>query len=132
MAIMNDLADAPAAPPSVGTAAPKAGGSSARYLVIRFLLIIPTIFILVTLVFFLMRVTGDPITAALGGRLTPDQLAERIHAAGYDRPVIVQYFEYLGQIFTGNFGTHDHRQPRRSPRCWSPTAPPPSSWRSTR
>ena len=104
MAIMNDLADAPAAPPSVGTAAPKAGGSFARYLVTRFLLIFPTIFILVTLVFFLMRVTGDPITAALGGRLTPDQLAERIHAAGYDRPVIVQYFEYLGQVFTGNFG----------------------------
>ncbi|MFF5791395.1 ABC transporter permease [Paeniglutamicibacter sp. NPDC012692] len=101
---MNDLADAPAAPPSVGTAATKAGGSFARYLVTRFLLIFPTIFILVTLVFFLMRVTGDPITAALGGRLTPDQLAERIHAAGYDRPVIVQYFEYLGQIFTGNFG----------------------------
>ena len=104
MAIMNDLADAPAAPPSVGTTATKAGGSFARYLVTRFLLIFPTIFILVTLVFFLMRVTGDPITAALGGRLTPDQLAERIHAAGYDRPVIVQYFEYLGQIFTGNFG----------------------------
>ena len=104
MAIMNDLADAPAAPPSVGPAAKKAGGGFARYLVTRFLLIFPTIFILVTLVFFLMRVTGDPITAALGGRLTPDQLAERIHAAGYDRPVIVQYFEYLGQVFTGNFG----------------------------
>ncbi|HEU4466438.1 MAG TPA: ABC transporter permease, partial [Agromyces sp.] len=26
-------------------------------------------------------------------------------AAGYDRPVIVQYLEYLGQIFTGDFGT---------------------------
>ena len=61
-------------------------------------------FILVTLVFVLMRSTGDPITAALGGRLTADQLAERIHDAGYDRPIIVQYLEYLGQIFTGNFG----------------------------
>ena len=57
------------------------------------------------MVFFLMRLTGDPITAALGGRLPADQLAERIHAAGYDRPIIVQYLEYLGQIFTGNFGT---------------------------
>ena len=61
-------------------------------------------FILVTLVFVLMRSTGDPITAALGGRLTADQLQERIHDAGYDRPIIVQYLEYLGQIFTGNFG----------------------------
>lgn len=71
----------------------------------RALLIIPTVFILVTLVFVLMRSTGDPITAALGGRLPADQLQERIAEAGYDRPLIVQYLEYLGQIFTGNFGT---------------------------
>ncbi|WP_427018662.1 ABC transporter permease [Pseudarthrobacter sp. P1] len=82
----------------------KSGGGLGKYLAIRFLLIFPTIFILVTLVFFLMRITGDPITAALGDRLPPEQLAQRIHEAGYDRPVIVQYFEYLGQIATGNFG----------------------------
>ncbi len=81
------------------------GSGLRRYLIIRLLLIVPTIFILTTLVFMLMRVTGDPITAALGGRLTADQLQERIHAAGFDRPIIVQYFEYIGQIFTGNFGT---------------------------
>jgi peptide/nickel transport system permease protein len=72
---------------------------------VRFLLIIPTVFILVTTVFVLMRATGDPITAALGGRLTSDQLAERIHAAGYDRPIVVQYWEYLTGVFTGDFGT---------------------------
>jgi peptide/nickel transport system permease protein len=81
------------------------GGGIGRYIAIRFLLIFPTIFILVSLVFWLMRATGDPITAALGGRLGPEQLAERISAAGYDRPILVQYLEYLGQIFTGNFGT---------------------------
>ena len=81
------------------------GGGLGRYLVIRFLLIIPTVFILVTLVFVLMRTTGDPITAAQGGRLPPDQLAERIHAAGYDRPLIVQYGEYLGGLLRGDFGT---------------------------
>lgn len=82
----------------------KSGGGLGQYILIRFLLIFPTVFILVTMVFFLMRITGDPITAALGGRLPPDQLQERIHAAGYDRPVLVQYFEYLGQLVTGNFG----------------------------
>jgi len=45
------------------------------------------------------------ITAALGGRLTPDQLAERVAAAGYDRPLIIQYVEYLGNIVRGDFGT---------------------------
>jgi len=82
----------------------KSGGGLGKYLLIRFVLIFPTIFILVTLVFFLMRITGDPITAALGDRLPPDQLALRVHEAGYDRPVMVQYLEYLGQIATGNFG----------------------------
>ena len=81
------------------------GGGIGRYILIRFTLIFPTIFILVSMVFWLMRATGDPITAALGGRLGPEQLAERIQAAGYDRPILVQYFEYLGNIFTGNFGT---------------------------
>jgi peptide/nickel transport system permease protein len=72
---------------------------------VRFLLIIPTVFILVTTVFWLMRATGDPITAALGGKLTAAQLAERVHAAGYDRPILVQYLEYLGNVFRGDFGT---------------------------
>lgn len=82
-----------------------AGGGLGRYLLVRFLLIIPTVFILVTVVFVLMRATGDPITAAQGGRLPADQLAERIHQAGYDRPILVQYVEYLGQILRGDFGT---------------------------
>ena len=80
-------------------------GGLSRYIITRFLLIFPTIFILVTVVFFLMRVTGDPITAALGGRLTPDQLAQRVHEAGYDRPILIQYLDYLGGLVRGDFGT---------------------------
>lgn len=83
----------------------RGGGGLGRYILWRALLIIPTIFILVTMVFVLMRSIGDPITASVGDRLPPAQLAERIAAAGYDRPVIVQYLEYLGNVFTGDFGT---------------------------
>jgi peptide/nickel transport system permease protein len=63
-------------------------------------------------VFFLMRVVGNPITASVGGRLTEAQLQERLAAAGYDRPIIVQYLEYLGQIVRLDFGTTatDNRQ----------------------
>lgn len=81
------------------------GSALGRYILVRALLIVPTVWILITLVFFLMRITGDPITAALGDRLTPDQLAERRAEAGYDRPILVQYFEYLGNILRGDFGT---------------------------
>ena len=76
-----------------------------RFVLTRFLLIIPTVFILVTIVFFVMRATGDPISAALGGRLTPEELQKRIHAAGYDRPLIVQYIDYLGSLLHGDLGT---------------------------
>nr|WP_173795221.1 ABC transporter permease [Frondihabitans sp. 762G35] len=108
---MNDTS--PTAP-SVGTPSrgKTRGGGLGRYVLIRFLLIFPTVFILVTLVFFLMRVVGNPITASVGGRLTPAQLQERLHAAGYDRPIVVQYGEYLGQLVRGDFGTTltDHRR----------------------
>jgi peptide/nickel transport system permease protein len=83
----------------------RGGGGLGSYLLVRFLLIFPTIFILVTTVFFLMRSTGDPITAALGGRLPADQLQARIHEAGYDRPLFSQYLDYLGGILHGDFGT---------------------------
>ena len=96
----------PATPPAGKQRKAGAGGSRlGRYILVRLLLIIPTVFILVSMVFLLMRTIGDPITAALGGRLSADQIQERIHAAGYDRPIIVQYIEYLGQVFTGNFGS---------------------------
>ena len=43
----------------------------------RLALVVPMIWVLVTLVFVLLRVIGDPITAAQGGRLTAEQIAER-------------------------------------------------------
>lgn len=97
------------ADPTKPTAA--AGGGLGRYIAVRALLILPTVFILVTLVFLLMRVVGNPITASVGGRLTQSELQQRLHDAGYDRPVLVQYLEYLGQIARLDFGTTstDHR-----------------------
>jgi peptide/nickel transport system permease protein len=97
---LDDGAGAPAGPRRR-----RAGGGLGSYLLVRFLLIFPTIFILVTTVFFLMRSTGDPITAALGGRLPADQLRQRIHEAGYDRPLFTQYLDYMGGVVHGDFGT---------------------------
>lgn len=76
-----------------------------KYCLMRFLFIIPTIFVLVTVVFFLTRLTGDPITIALSGKLPPAEIAAKVHQAGYDRPIVVQYVEYLGNLFKGNLGT---------------------------
>jgi peptide/nickel transport system permease protein len=75
------------------------------FIVARIILAVPMVFILLTVVFLLMRVApGDPVSAALGARLSGAQLAQRRAAAGFDRPLIVQYGDYLGGVATGNFG----------------------------
>lgn len=81
------------------------GGGLRTYVLTRVALAIPTIFILVTMVFLLMRVApGDPITAALGAKLPAKELEQRKAEAGYDRPIIDQYLEYLGQVVTLDLG----------------------------
>jgi peptide/nickel transport system permease protein len=75
------------------------------YALTRLALALPMIWILLTMTFVLLRVApGDPISAALGGRLSPEQLQARREAAGYDEPLIKQYFQYLGNVVTLDFG----------------------------
>lgn len=63
------------------------------------------VLILLTLIFLLLRAApGDPVTATLGGRLPPEEIAQRKQALGLDDPVYVQYFRYLGDALTGDFG----------------------------
>lgn len=82
-----------------------AGGSLPRYVAQRLLLIIPMVFLLSTIVFLLLRVApGDPVAATVGGRLSEDAQAERRAALGLDRPLVVQYLEYLKDVATLNFG----------------------------
>src|SRR4051812_20613151 len=83
----------------------KKSGSLRSYLLTRLLLVVPNVWILLTVVFVLMRVApGDPVQAAQGGRLPPDQIKALRHAGGFDKPLIVQYRDYLGQVLQGNLG----------------------------
>ncbi len=81
-------------------------GGIGRYIVQRFMLTIPMLLILVTLVFLILRVMpGDPVSAMLGGRnISPQLMDEYRHKMGVDRPIPVQYIEYLSGILHGNFG----------------------------
>jgi peptide/nickel transport system permease protein len=81
------------------------GGSLARYIGVRLLLVVPMIWVLLTIVFVLLRVApGDPVSAAVGGKLSEDALDTRRAALGLDRPLIVQYLEYLGDVARLDFG----------------------------
>jgi peptide/nickel transport system permease protein len=80
-------------------------GSLARYIVVRLLLVVPMIWVVLTIVFFLLRVApGDPVTAAVGGKLSEEELDARRADLGLDRPLIVQYLEYLGNAIRLDFG----------------------------
>ena len=80
-------------------------GSLPRYIGQRLLLVIPMIWVVVTLVFLLLRVApGDPVSAAVGGRISPEALEERREDLGFNRPLIVQYLEYLGSVVRLDFG----------------------------
>ncbi|MEB3861249.1 MAG: ABC transporter permease [Desulfurococcales archaeon] len=78
----------------------------ARYLLLRALLIIPTVLILYTLVFVIMRVIpGDPVQAALGTRYVPPEQLELLRERhGLNDPLYVQYFEYLAGVVRFDFG----------------------------
>lgn len=82
------------------------GTSLRRYALTRVALVIPMVFILLTFVFFLMRVApGDPITSALGGRVPPEVVEEIKQELGFDEPLYRQYLDYLGDIARLDFGT---------------------------
>ena len=82
------------------------GGSLRGYILIRIALMIPMIWVLLTVVFLMMRVApGDPISATLGGKLSPAELAARQAALGFDRPLFVQYLDYLWDAVRFKFGT---------------------------
>jgi peptide/nickel transport system permease protein len=81
-------------------------GSLPRYLLQRVLLVIPMIWVILTLVFVVLRVApGDPVSAALGGKLDADALAQRREALGFNRPLITQYGDYLSSVLHLDFGT---------------------------
>ena len=89
------------------------GTSLRQYLLTRILLVVPMVFILLTLVFLLMRVIpGDPVSASLGGRVPQEEVDRIREELGYNRPILEQYVDYLADVVRGDFGvaTTDNRK----------------------
>ena len=75
------------------------------YIVTRALLTIPTVLLLVTIVFLIVRVLpGDPALLHFGKQVNPTALASVRHALGLDVPIYVQYYNYIVGLFQGNLG----------------------------
>jgi peptide/nickel transport system permease protein len=83
-----------------------------RYLVRRILLLIPILLGVSILVFFWVHaLPGSPADALLGEKATPARVAEIRHLYGFDQPIYVQYWKYLGTLVHGDLGVSiaDHR-----------------------
>jgi peptide/nickel transport system permease protein len=63
-----------------------------------------TIFIVSLIVFFLVRLKGDPISVMAPPTFTSAQIEALRQAWGLDRPLIEQYWVFLQRAVTGNFG----------------------------
>jgi oligopeptide transport system permease protein len=77
-----------------------------RYILKRFCISLVTLLVLVTAVFFLVRmVPGDPF---ISDKLTPEIRENMLRYWGFDQPLYVQYFRYVGNLLKGDLGISMH------------------------
>jgi len=77
----------------------------ARHLLHRFLLALPALWLVLTLVFLLIHIVpGDPVQQMLGEGAAPGQVEQLRHTLGLDQPLLTQYGHYLAQILKGDLG----------------------------
>jgi peptide/nickel transport system permease protein len=77
-----------------------------RYLIRRIGRGLLTIFISVTLVFFIVRaMPSDPVSLMISPQMTAETQQALIATYGLDKPKIVQYFLYMKELLHGNLGT---------------------------
>src|SRR5579872_5159203 len=74
------------------------------YLLARAGQTLAAIFLALTVVFFLVRITGDPVILFLPPDARPNDVASVRHLLGFDRPVWEQYLSFLGGAVRGDFG----------------------------
>ena len=79
--------------------------AAARYVVNRLLYALPVVFLVISLVFFLIHlVPGDPVEQMLGERAGAADIARMRHELGLDQPLLAQYGTYLKKLARGDLG----------------------------
>jgi peptide/nickel transport system permease protein len=78
-----------------------------RYYLIRRLLLIIPVFIGLSLVTFAIShlVPGDPVRLAAGPQATAEQIQKLQEEFGLDKPLYVQYLQYMRELLRGDLGT---------------------------
>jgi dipeptide transport system permease protein len=76
-----------------------------RFILTRLSLVVPTFLGIIFITFFLIRlVPGDPVEVRTGERgIAPERHAQLLHEMGLDRPLYVQFADYVGNVLQGDF-----------------------------
>ena len=75
------------------------------YIAKRLLAAIPVLFGLTIIVFVIMSmIPGDPATAILGSYATPENVEKLNRDLGLDKPMVQQYFIWIGNLLHGDLG----------------------------
>src|SRR6476660_3123934 len=75
------------------------------YILKRLVQIVPTVLMITFVVFVMMRsVPGDPVVSVLGDAYTEEDAIKARETYGLDKPVVVQYFIWLGKLVQGDWG----------------------------
>jgi ABC-type dipeptide/oligopeptide/nickel transport system permease component len=82
------------------------GGLMKRYILKRIIQLIPVLFGISVIVFFLLHmIPGDPATVLLGQDATPEEIERLRENLGLNQPLLVQLFSYIKQLLSFNLGT---------------------------
>lgn len=75
-----------------------------RFIVSRLLQLVITLFVVSLIVFFLVRLKGDPVSVMAPPTFNEQQIQELREAWGFDKPLWEQYVVFLRKAITGDFG----------------------------
>jgi ABC-type dipeptide/oligopeptide/nickel transport system permease component len=76
-----------------------------RHILKRFLMALPALWLVLTLVFLMIHIVpGDPVEQMLGEGAAPGAAAQLRHSLGLDQPLRAQYSHYLLGIVRGDLG----------------------------
>jgi peptide/nickel transport system permease protein len=82
------------------------------YIARRLLQMVPVLFGISLVVFLLIRLVGDPVMQLVPDYYTTEQIQAVRVEMGFDRPILVQYLEFLSRAVRGDFGVSFYnRQP---------------------
>ncbi len=74
------------------------------FIIRRLILAVPVIFGVITIVWFLSYVIGNPVAMYINENTPKDAYDSIIATHGFDQPLYVQYFLYMSALFRGDWG----------------------------